>query len=433
MKILKKVDRSVVRNVAYTRDKVSNMERHNERKNQYYNNCDVELQRAEWNIHFKKCENGYLQTFDDMLKNEIISTRGLKKDAKIIDEMIFDVNSEYFESHGGYEYAKHFFKEVYQMAVKEIGDEQYILSAVMHADERNKLLSEKYGHNIYHYHLHVVYVPVVDMEVKWTKRCKDPALIGTVKEVVKQVSNSKKWRSEKVIGKDGKEHLEYSYSLLQDRYFEHMQQAGFKDFERGERGSTVEHLNVLEYKVQKDKMVSNDLNKAIKKKKSIDGVLNDVIGKKEQAVSVLDAKIEKNKKQILELKKDTAVLKQEAVSFAKIEDLGKKHTIRGDIAITPSDWQRVSELAKEGVRSRSIIEKLKKQISDLLHQISALKKLLQKYEGQSVTDTMRYFQAKQRAPNRMAEVIAEIMQQPSEKSKGYDRQEYIHKRDMQER
>ena len=127
------------------------------------------------------------------------------------------------------------------------------------------------------------------------------------------------------------------------------------------------------------------------------------------------------------------MLKQEAVSFAKIEDLGKKHTIRGDIAITPSDWQRVSELAKEGVRSRSIIEKLKKQISDLLHQISALKKLLQKYEGQSVTDTMRYFQAKQRAPNRMAEVIAEIMQQPSEKSKGYDRQEYIHKRDMQER
>ncbi len=32
-----------------------------------------------------------------------------------------------------------------------------------------------------------------------------------------------------------------------------MKQAGFKDFERGERGSTTQHLSVLEYKIQQDK------------------------------------------------------------------------------------------------------------------------------------------------------------------------------------
>ena len=94
--------------------------------------------------------------------------------------------------------------------------------------------------------LQVVYIPVVDKEILWTKRCKDPALVGTVKEVIKQVSNSKKWASEKVMGEDGKERLVYSYSLLQDRYFEHMRAAGFTDFQRGERGSTTEHLDVLD-------------------------------------------------------------------------------------------------------------------------------------------------------------------------------------------
>ena len=132
-----KKDRCVVRNVAYTRDKAVNMERHNERKNQHYNNGDVEHGRSASNIHFKECKNGYLQSFDHMVGEGIISLRGLKKDAKIIDEMIFDVNSDYFERHGGYGYAEKFFREAYRMAVEEIGGEQYVLSAVMHADKKN--------------------------------------------------------------------------------------------------------------------------------------------------------------------------------------------------------------------------------------------------------------------------------------------------------
>ena len=84
--------------------------------------------------------------------------------------MVFDVNSAYFERNGGYAYAKRFFEEAYRLAVKEAGGEEYILSAVMHADERNRALSEQLGRDIYHYHLHVVYVPVVEKEVKWTKR-----------------------------------------------------------------------------------------------------------------------------------------------------------------------------------------------------------------------------------------------------------------------
>jgi len=52
------------------------------------------------------------------------------------------------------------------MAVNEVGDEKYILSATMHADERNKGVSEQLGRDMYHYHLHVTYIPVVQKKIK---------------------------------------------------------------------------------------------------------------------------------------------------------------------------------------------------------------------------------------------------------------------------
>ena len=145
-----------------------------------------------------------------------ISTRGLKlndtgtkPESSIAAEMIFDVNTDFFEEHyashgytSGYALAKAFYAEAYKMAVAEVGDEKYILAATMHADERNKGVSERLGRDVYHYHLHVTYIPVVQKEIKWTKRAK-PELVGKVKEVINQVNHSKKWESEKVIGEDG--------------------------------------------------------------------------------------------------------------------------------------------------------------------------------------------------------------------------------------
>lgn len=39
------------------------------------------------------------------------------------------------------------------------------------------------------------YVPVVEKQILWSKRCKDKSLVGTVKETIMQVSSSKKWLS----------------------------------------------------------------------------------------------------------------------------------------------------------------------------------------------------------------------------------------------
>ncbi len=57
-------DRTVARNGDYTRSQIGNIERHNERKNESYQNADIQLQQSEKNIYFKKPQGGYIETID---------------------------------------------------------------------------------------------------------------------------------------------------------------------------------------------------------------------------------------------------------------------------------------------------------------------------------------------------------------------------------
>lgn len=401
---MQKIDRSIVRNEAYQKKSVSIRERHNERKNQGYSNPDIITDSSHLNVHFKTCEGSYAETFDKMLEVGTISTRGLQPDAKVIDELVFDVNTAYFDRNGGYEYAKDFFAEAYRMAVQEAGGEQYVLSAVMHADERNRALSEQLRRDIFHYHLHVVYVPVVDKEIKWSKRCKDPALVGTTKEVIKQVSHSKKWPKLKqldrdgkpVLSKNGKAVLVNSYSLLQDRFFEHMREAGYTDFERGERGSTAEHLSVLDYKIQQNTQHISSLN--------------EVIEDKENTAVLLDKKVEKQTERLSGLQEKISVTKQAVATFSEIEDMTKK-TISGNVQLSPADWKTVSGLAKKGVTAEG-------DISDLKKQLAAAKKDAQIYKSRwerLLEETKLFREAVKHAPRLVKEFLASVFRRPPEK------------------
>jgi len=356
-------------------------------------NEDIIKERAAYNVHFKQSEGGYESTFDRMCRENIISTRGLGKDPFIVDELVFDVNSAYFENNGGYDYAVSFFEEAYRCAVEEIGGEQFVLSAVMHADERNSKLSEQQGRDIFHYHLHVVYVPVVQKEIYFRKNNKDPELAGKLKEVITQVSHSKKWPRYKQLEDNGevkrndkgKPILVNAYSLLQDHFFEHMRAAGFTDFERGERGSTAEHLTVLEFKTKAEA----------------------------ERAAALEEKADKAQKQLDGLEKKTAIAKKEAADFADIERMGDKRTIGGNVLLSPADWKKVSGLAKEGVKSRGIIAGLKKQIAGFIEKIKELTQKLKKYD-MGLNDQMKYLEAMHRAPRRLAETVADIRRQPPE-------------------
>ena len=132
------VDRTSVRNLAVSDKAVGNTQQHNEREKDSYRNPDIVPQRAAWNVHFKKPTASYTDLFVQLETAGTISTRGLKPDATHYCELVFDVNSAYFDNHGGYEFAKQFYADAYKAAVQIVGGEQYILSAVMHADEINR-------------------------------------------------------------------------------------------------------------------------------------------------------------------------------------------------------------------------------------------------------------------------------------------------------
>ena len=199
-----KPNMSVARVVKLNASSVGKSERHNERKNTNYENVNVVPERIPFNVSFKSpSDMTYNEYFDHLVADGKISTRGLKDGATYFNEMIIDVNTAYFEEHGGYEFAKEFYEEAYRFCCEIYGEDQ-IVSAVMHADEINSAVSEELGKPVYHYHLHVVAIPTVEKEILWSKRCKDESLRGTVKEVIRQVSHSKKWKNSPALDEQGK-------------------------------------------------------------------------------------------------------------------------------------------------------------------------------------------------------------------------------------
>ena len=346
------IDRTFARNQDLpTLDDVAKVQEHNEREKDSYSNQDIDTTQTHRNVHFKKPTDSYAAMFDQMIADGVISTRGLKADAVKYGELLFDVNSAYFHNHGGYEYAKQFYADAYKAAVEIVGGEQYILSAVMHADERNRAMSEALGEDVYHYHLHVVYIPVVEKQILWSKRCKDEFLRGTVKETITQVSRSKKWESKPVLNEDGnpmlnakgKKILKSSYSVLQDDFFNFMRNAGYTDVERGECGSTEEHLTVTQFKLQAEQHR-----------------LETVTGQVEQAEqSLADAKAatEKQKKKLEALQKETQAAKSVAMTAHEIESMGKKNPITGNVTMTADECRTLKDYAVSSFAEKS--EKLK--------------------------------------------------------------------------
>ena len=371
------IDRTSVRNLAVSDKAVGNTQQHNERKKDSYRNPDIIPQRAAWNVHFKKPTASYTDLFAQLETAGTISTRGLKPDATHYCELVFDVNSAYFDNHGGYEFAKQFYEDAYKAAVQIVGGEQYILSAVMHADEINRAMTEALGREVYHYHLHVVYVPVVEKQILWSKRCKDKALVGTVKETVMQVSRSKKWASKPllddagkpVLQKNGKPVLKKSYSVLQDDFFNYMHNAGYTDVERGERGSTEEHLTVTQFKVQAEQERLAELTQQAQQKAAEAKALDREIEKRTQKKIDIES-IEK-------IEAKPVVLSSSRVSLAKSE----YETLAAAAKKYYAQERRESKLQKALDAANKLIGELKAQITSLKQQISALTSELSEYKS----------------------------------------------------
>lgn len=139
-----------------------------------------------------------------------------------------------------------------------------------------------------------------------------------------------------------------SYSVLQDKLFAHMTEAGFTGFERGVLGSTAENLSSLDYQIQKDK----------------------------ERLAHIQERIEAE-----QVRYEPA--HEVRKTMAEIEGMGQK-TITGKIAVSKDDYQQLTALAKEGITSRSEIQDLKSSVSYYQRQYfnasSAVERLQERYD-----------------------------------------------------
>ena len=389
------VDRTIVRNHDLkTPEDVAKIQEHNERQKDKYSNQDIVTERIAMNVHFKAPTADYAEMFEQLENEKVISTRGLKPDAVKYGELVFDVNSAYFYNHGGYEFARRFYADAYKAAVEIVGGEQYILSAVMHADERNRAMSEALGQDVYHYHLHVVYIPVVEKQVLWSKRCKDKSLVGKVKETIMQVSRSKKWESKPALDADGKPMLnakgktvlKSSYSVLQDDFFRFMHSSGYEDIERGERGSTEEHLTVTQFKVHAE----------------------------QRRLEAVTAQVAKAEQTLTGVKEEMRTAKTAALTAREIKEMGKQNPITGNISLTPQESKAIKKYAVIGLTLKAENAKLHEQLTAAKKAAAVWKQrynaLQEKYE-ELKRKSQPYLSALKAAPEKVRAFISGILAQ----------------------
>lgn len=389
------VDRTIVRNHDLKAPgDVAKIQEHNEREKTNYSNQDIVPERTQMNVHFKAPTASYAEMFELLEREKVISTRGLKPDAVKFGELVFDVNSAYFYNHGGYEFAKKFYADAYRAAVEIVGGEQFILSAVMHADERNRAMSEALSEDVYHYHLHVVYIPVVEKQVLWSKRCKDKSLVGTVKETLMQVSRSKKWASKPALDAEGnpmlnakgKTVLKSSYSVLQDDFFRFMRSSGYEDIERGERGSTEEHLTVTQFKVHAE----------------------------QQRLEAVTAQVAKTEQALTAVKEEMRTTKTAALTAREIKEMGKKNPVTGNISLTPQESKAIKKYAVIGLALKAENAKLHEQLTAAKKAAAVWKQrynaLQEKYE-ELKRKSQTYLSALKAAPEKVRAFISGILAQ----------------------
>ena len=140
-----------------------------------------------------------------------------------------------------------------------------------------------------------------------------------------------------------------------------MRDAGYDDVERGECGSSEEHLTVTQFKVQQEQARLAELTEQNRQQ--------------EQQVSMLGKKIEKIQNQQVDV---TAIEKIEAKSIP----------FSSKVAVEHEDFERLSTLAKKYIASERKEYKLQKAldaanklIGKLRVEIAGLKKELSEYKS----------------------------------------------------
>lgn len=205
---------AIIRNEKLTRVQAMGAYKHNERKTKNHSNKNINSSKTELNYYLKKNELSYIKEFDK-IKEKYDLKGQIRSNSNIMCEMVFTSDQRFFDKIG-YEESKRYFEESYKFICeyKNLG-EQNIISAVVHMDEDTP-------------HMHLLFIPVIHTTDKQGNK-------------IDKVCCRDFWR-----GKN-------SYRDLQNAYFKHIFEKGFKL----ERGELVEVTNREHYSVQEYKRITN--------------------------------------------------------------------------------------------------------------------------------------------------------------------------------
>ncbi len=229
---------AIIRNSNHKVGAVHMLERHNERRNKNYSNKDIDLSRSHLNYHLKEIgAPTYQQEFDRIRTKENLKgnlrLHG-EKQSTVMCEFLITSDKDFFDKLGE-EKTKKFFNDAYHFVSSKVGGEQYIVSAVVHMDEKTP-------------HMHVAFIPVIHGKDKKKQPCK-------------RINCSEFWK-----GRD-------SYARLQDEYFDFITNCGY-NLERGVKGSTAEHLSVAEFKLHKAEEQYEELSLQLSEIQVVDDIEN---------------------------------------------------------------------------------------------------------------------------------------------------------------
>ena len=212
------------------------VERHNERRNHNYTNKDIDHSRTHENYAIKAPQaDSYEKEFYRIkeaynLKGNLRLTG--EKQSTILCEFIITSDKEFFDRIGD-ERTKQFFLDTYRFAANKVGGDEFIVSAVVHMDEKTP-------------HMHLTFIPTVKGKDRKGNPCR-------------RINASEFWK-----GRD-------SYSRLQDEFYEWVTNCGY-DLERGVKGSSADYLSVEEYKVKKTEQQLADLQGKVEEVKAVDNI-----------------------------------------------------------------------------------------------------------------------------------------------------------------
>jgi hypothetical protein len=343
---------AIIRNENHKVNAVPLLERHNERHNKNYSNKDIDLSRSHLNYHLKQVQaDSYLKEFDRIrTRQELKGNLRLhgEKQSTILCEFIITSDNEFFDRLGA-DKTKRFFEDAYDFVTAKVGGEQYVVSAVVHMDEATP-------------HMHVSFIPVVQGKDRKDHPCK-------------RINCSEFWK-----GRD-------SYSRLQDEYFDFISNCGYI-LERGEKGSTFEHLSVAEFKLKKTEEQLNEVTEQLSEIEKIENVsvknlpLNTVALKKsdyEKLYSAAKGYVTSKKAEIenVNLKAKCQNLQTENEALKKENNMisGQLHDMDYNYGQYYAETADEHELLAENQKLKSENDNISNQVHILSAEILALKNM----------------------------------------------------------